>query len=39
MVLTLFSAILCSLLVNRFALGRRARFVGWKGVTGEVAAG
>ncbi len=38
MVLTLFSAILCSLLVNRFVLGRRARFVGWRGVTGEAAA-
>ncbi len=37
MVLTLFSAIACSLLVNHFALGRRARFVGWKGVTSEPA--
>ena len=35
MVLTLFSAIACSLLVNHFVLGKRARFVGWKGIAGE----
>ncbi len=29
MVVTLFSSILCALAINRFALGRRAQFIGW----------
>jgi len=34
MVVTLFSSILFALLVNHFALGRRASFIGWKTAAG-----
>ena len=30
MVITLFSSVLCALAINRFVLGRRAEFIGWR---------